>query len=379
MPLPDARDGNILEIRNRPVVFSLWPTRRGTREAIQFQIYSSNPWSVIRHSLRHTLASTLQETASAFVDQAEEFFNAASQAHTRAARPLLLYYSFMNLAKAFIYHRGVATTISHFGHGLWARLRQNPRKISASEIFIDHSQRAGRINIFEKFALSLDPLPVNYPNRSQVKFLLPQIIHGHRIWCRNARENERFASIDRCWLMHNRQRKTVWVRFSIKKEDYIRLHAISRRALLRMSGFHRLFQEVAHPESQRQGDEGYLFESLQEFKYSHRPSDIVAEIIKPLRNMLWTNILSESPYRLYYLYLCPANERRYRAHQLLSVYMVSFFLGSITRYQPRLFNRILERDEGSQIEEFLSTIPNQFLYLMASQFNEQDISKPAVI
>ena len=50
------------------------------------------------------------EEASAYVDQAEDYFRAAILAETSATRPVLFYYTFLNIAKAFIVLRtGVAS------------------------------------------------------------------------------------------------------------------------------------------------------------------------------------------------------------------------------------------------------------------------------
>jgi hypothetical protein len=63
----------------------------------------------------------------------------------------------------------------------------------------------------------------------------------------------------------------------------------------------------------------------------------------------------------------------------LSIYAITFHLGSITRYRPHHFDRIIDGHYGPRIEEFISGQPLQFIYLMASEFAEQDVTKPSIV
>ena len=63
--------------------------------------------------------------AFAFLEQAQDFFTAA-ESGVAAAKPLLLYYSFMNLVKAFVLTNGQRTSINRAAHGLKERLDPAP-------------------------------------------------------------------------------------------------------------------------------------------------------------------------------------------------------------------------------------------------------------
>lgn len=57
--------------------------------------------------------------------------------------------------------------------------------------------------------------------------------------------------------------------------------------------------------------------------------------------------------------------------QLLSMYAVVFFLGSITRHYPEHFERIVDSSYGPLVEGLLNEVPLQFLYpLHQSWLNE---------
>src|ERR671924_350294 len=57
--------------------------------------------------------------------------------------------------------------------------------------------------------------------------------------------------------------------------------------------------------------------------------------------------------------------------QLLSIYAITFYLGSITRYRPHHFDRMISGPYGPRIQDFVTGQPLQFLYLMASEFAKQ--------
>lgn len=98
-----------------------------------------------------------------------------------------------------------------------------------------------------------------------------------------------------------------------------------------------------------------------------------------LKRRIWVTVNSSQPYRRYYAYLAPPAEQAEVLPQLLSIYAITYYLGSITRYRPQLFDTLLAESFGPRIEEFVSAQPMQFIYLMASEFAEQEITKPALI
>jgi len=99
--LPAARKGKRLLIRQAPVDFSYFPTFKGDRRAgMHSKVYTTDAWSVIKAVIRQSPPSNARKTAAAFAAQAEEFYRAAASATAPHGRPLLLYYAFLNLAKA---------------------------------------------------------------------------------------------------------------------------------------------------------------------------------------------------------------------------------------------------------------------------------------
>jgi hypothetical protein len=109
------------------------------------------------------------------------------------------------------------------------------------------------------------------------------------------------------------------------------------------------------------------------------PADEFQHLIASIRSRLWVTVASVQPYRRYYVYLAPTREHQFLMPQLLSIYAVTYYLASITRYRPHQYDAIAAGQFGSWIQEFVTGQPLQFLYLLASEFARQDVTKPSIL
>src|SRR3984893_2501192 len=114
------RAGAPLELNRQEIRFSLWPTR--TRAGLyipQTEILTKNPWEAIESAINTRIdrLSKKLDICLSFLYQARDFYIAYETART-ASRPLLLYYAFLNLAKAFIICRNVPSDLANATHGL---------------------------------------------------------------------------------------------------------------------------------------------------------------------------------------------------------------------------------------------------------------------
>lgn len=110
-PVRAPRPGVRLEVKGRPLPFSMWPVGRGIRRyGLSDYLFAKSPWAVVQGAIEARTAAPRRPQAVAFLDQSRSFFDAA---HDRAvaAAPLLLYYAFLNLAKAFALSSGVAVSL----------------------------------------------------------------------------------------------------------------------------------------------------------------------------------------------------------------------------------------------------------------------------
>ena len=120
------------------------------------------------------------------------------------------------------------------------------------------------------------------------------------------------------------------------------------------------------------------FEPVTPTSFSSRAADNVMDAINTIAPNLWTTVRNDKPYRAYYLYLCPGSEVASRMPQLCSIYAIAYYLGSITRYRPHHFTSIIDGPFGPFVEAFLGDQPTQFLYLLASEFTQREVTRAAL-
>jgi hypothetical protein len=351
--VPQPRVGTQVVVRQRPVPFSFWPMHRGTRRfGLQSSLFVRDPWSVIRDAVQDRCPPIAKAEALACLQQAGDFYTSALSANIAAARPLQLYYCFLNLAKAFALTSGAAPTFDRAHHGLSEQLGPGGRELFDAYLQVAASGTGGTPQIFAEFfgAVSGSPLPAGM-TRLDLPSLLPQILPGHRLWAAAANRTERFISLHEIRLYEDRAARSLWLSLLLYRDDLTRLD-LSNSGLLLNSQLDHRFQQVKWTE--KIDDRRLLcYEQLAPLTYAARPSDAVPALVASLKNDLWTIVGASPPYRRYYVYVAPPNEHPIVLPQLLSIYAVMFYLGSITRYRPQHFDAILKGPFGSHIEEFL--------------------------
>lgn len=75
----------------------------------------------------------------------------------------------------------------------------------------------------------------------------------------------------------------------------------------------------------------------------------------------------------YTLYISNSTIGRYSQESI--IYLVMFYLGSITRYHPYMFDEIFSDKEQWLMSEFLNTQPKQYLYLATARILGQSVLK----
>ena len=374
MPLPPLRAGDSLLIKQRDLEFSFFPmTRTNRRWGLHSMLYAAEPWGVISGSVSEANLTALdKKSALSFVRQSREYFRAAEQAATIETRPLLYYYSFLNLGKAISILRGRPNLVGKVSHGIaavhprgynpnTAEMAVSPSRTHPSAIDELHVALEGR-------AVATQPL--------LVREVFAQSVVGHRMW-RSATaqpRKERFFAIDSVHWFHDPAAREIWARI------YLRRDALSSRnrgvtETIREAALDGAFRVVADRDAEAAGL--HTLEQLVGTPYSGRPADVVMDSVSTLRPLLWQTVTASPPYRRFYLYLSPTGEQR--LPQWFSIYATFFWLGSLTRYQPVELLDLLEGPLGPFLQEFIETQPSQMLYLMASEAKRQDVAKPAVV
>lgn len=200
MRLRAPTDGEDVRVRKMRIPFAFWPTFQDTgREGLQWTLFASDPWFLIESSIRN-LTEPAREEAIAFLLQARDFYHAATASNIHAAKPLLLYYAYLNLAKCYVVYQTHAPINRRVEHGLSEKLPTTP-----GAIYGDVNVLRGRdaSSAFAMFSSALgDSLPkANAENNVAAitsQDFLSQVLIGHRVWCRGEVVKERFVSLIYC-------------------------------------------------------------------------------------------------------------------------------------------------------------------------------------
>jgi hypothetical protein len=376
MPLPRARIGEPLKVLQRQVDYSFWPMRRTNRRyGLQSRVFATDPWAVIRHSIDQRCPAASKPQAQAFREQAQDYFKAAEVAGLFTTKPVLLYYSFLNIAKAFVLTKGLRPEYAAAFHGLKERLQ--PPNVELVNSTLEAIPSGANVNIFDDFLNSIRGAGLAAAVTFPLPRLLPQLLQGHRLWCAAAQEHERFIEVTRLDLMQASGTKQLWLVLNFFEDDLTRL-GVAHNVLLRGAGLNTRFREVTSAEEV--GQRRLLkFEQVAPVAYTHRASDKVAELVALIKHDLWSNVLSVPPYRKYYVYNAPNADRPFVLPQLASILAFFYYLGSVTRYKPQKIAGLLRDDFGAQLEECVVNLPRQFLYLIASEFSHQEVSRAAIV
>jgi hypothetical protein len=388
-PPPQPRPGQLLRIKNRPLEFSFWPMERTTRRyGLGTRVFATDPWTVIRRSAERRCLVATRDAAFALLEQAHDFYRAAASG-VKAAKPLLLYYCLMNLGKAFVLTCRQRKDVNSAMHGLSEKLDPPPNDRELINAFLnaERTVAAGpaapanqKLKLFDELheATSGVHIAANQ-TRYDLPKLMPQVVPGHRLWVEGDGDNntERFVSVERIAFVQHVGTKQIWLRLFLCADDLRRIN-ISHQEFLVRTRLNGLFREV-HTNDVINERPLLCFEQINTTGYNHRPSDEVPAVVTSVRHLLWRTVLSTPPYRKYYLYAAPTNEHLQVLPQVLSIYAITFYLGSIVRYRPHHFDRILADSYGPFIEAFMNDQPSQFIYLMASEFAEKEVTKAAIV
>ena len=153
----------------------------------------------------------------------------------------------------------------------------------------------------------------------------------------------------------------MWVRATIKKSDLQRL-GLTMKEFASLAG--RGLWRITTSES----PEHVFFEQIPTVGHSGSPADKLLKLTASVHADLWQTVRSDQPYREYYLCALTPSQGKHVLPQILSIYTIMFYLGSITRYNPARFSKIMNSEFAPFVESFINDQPNQFLYLIASQF-----------
>jgi hypothetical protein len=358
-----------LRVRELRVPYSFWPARKTTRWKLQRRLYVRDPWAALNEAVYRADGPTTKDRdeALSYIDQAEEYFNAGTEGG-RSVKPVLLYYSMLNLAKCLIKTRRPDLDMSQARHGLSVRHRGD-WAVLGDRISVKSS--ATYVNVFGELMRALEDRAPTFGDIA-VRELLPQILPGHRLWTYASEKNEKFLAVDvECYV--NPDRRRAWLHLNFDRGE---VHHV-------LSSVEQLIKDTHLPGKWRQvtnedpGDTVSL-EQKRTVVYQQRPIDCIQDLFQQLRPALWYTVTAAKPHRRYYAFI-DSHLGSKRLPQWAAMYILFFYLSDLTRYRPHLFERFIKIKYGPQIENALEECPRQFLYLMASELLRRDVAPAGIV
>lgn len=307
-----------------------------------------------------------------FLDQAKDYYSAAMSSRLTASKPVLTYYAMLNVSKAFILTFGQHPNLDTIWHGLSENNAGTP--ISAHSLKAYRST-ANRLNAFAELYKLIHKVPLASDLTLPINNLFAQFILGHRLWCTAAGRKERFVRIAHIRYMHDSTSHQLWLRLYFFADDLKALH-IGHNQLLVDGRFSSNFQQISINEKEAKR-RLICFEQTVPIPSTNWPSDKLLDLSSIIKNNIWIVLLNSHPYRRFYSYVAPSSE--VVLPQLLSIYALSYYFSSITRYRPHVFRTMLKDSYGSFIREFVDYQITLFTYLLAAEFGKRDVVKPGVI
>lgn len=340
--------------------------QKGATFELQHRFFVNDPWELIAEAIaRAVTVRKTRDIAQSFRRQAEDYFRAATTAREIAVRPVLFYYALLNLSKAYGVAKGNANLAGRAYHGLTCEPK--PEAIAQSLVkFVGNGTL-----VFQELLKLLDGNTTVLSSPLRLGHLLPQILPGHRLWGYATDRAERFLTVEKFEVLHLAARKEIWLNLHLSKEDMGRLDISGEKAIA--------YADLEEFQVAAAGADSVCFQQRRPDTYATDPSEALGQMVRRNRNRIWETVKTASPYRKPYIYCCPPAERGKRLPQMLSIYLLMFFLGWVTRYSPGDFDDFLDSPYGPLFDTFISESPMQFLYLMASDILQREVSKPAII
>lgn len=294
-----------------------------------------------RNELRQIAAK-----AASCVRQADEYFSSAVRASPRTA-PLLHYYSMLNLSKALIYLERPERLVheNDLLHGLTDRNRVKDRKTFSLKNERVTVQQRGVFNSLH-FVLAGKEL------KAQTAYSVTELF-PYCTWLTSELEDV-FGRPSR--LIHvsvrlalNRESNRIFVTAAVPKDEVVaRLKRASRFAT-EAPEFFSLFDPVASDDP-----------SVLSYESSSVPADQPGELAAALRTL-----------RLYRYFKYSEDSGEYvlplgtePLPEPCVLFAVTFYLGSLVRYQPHIYDHLLGTKDAYLLESFIGQCPIAFSYVM---------------
>jgi hypothetical protein len=349
--LTQPKEGQLLEVPARG-----FPCFYGKKR--KKRVITGDVWAFLHHIGDANLVAADAGRAHSFIDQASDFYSAASNPR-QASRPLLYYYAFLNLAKVFLTHKSVAFPPA-VKHGISdpkankkERLHFKTQVVRVPNHASDHGELLPEL-------IKHSGGGCNLPTDFKVLELLGQIPAIHRTYCEATGSVASFCPVKSLEL--RRTSDEVWAVLTLRKHDRdVKSCLPGIKATQRFSS---VFTQVT-----ASSNDVAVFESGKKRFRGRGLDGAIGRLASDVKKCGFLATLTDKGY-VHYL---AAFEDC--LPQICVPYAVVFYLGSITRYKPYDYSKIV-KGFSWLLSEFLDTQPMQMLYLTASMLAETEVVVP---
>jgi hypothetical protein len=341
----------------------------GTEAGVPF-ILTSDPLGYLEAFLQGKISSIRRDKgrmknklqkALYFTQLSKDFYNSSLTA-SMPSKGTLLYYSFINLTKVYLLMNGLdlETQMEHHGLSLPAKselkLKITPINGGGVSIFHEFQKRMGsELNIGLVPELDFVDILRDLPEIHEIGYALNLFPNTKR----------KFLPVD-IQIRTNEKRNQIFYTLSYEKkyDKQMKVDKLSKGVLLT-----KLIPIEIEDDNKR-----HYFKS--KFIKSFTPSKprswkmCYPKLIADIDELNITPMLTRQGYRLY-LNLEPTS-----LHRLSSVLAFGYYIGTVARYRPSLNEKILKGKYQAILNEAVTSIPNQFFYLMASHITKQTCAIP---
>jgi hypothetical protein len=297
-----------------------------------------------------------------FTQLAVDFNNSAKMARM-PSKGTLIYYSLINLVKVYliINDYDLETKVEHHGLSLPPTYKEKIKLAGLSSSYI---------SIFHEFAKTLGkPIDTSSGNDIKISDLLRSLPEVHEL----AYALELFPSSKRKFLpvdiviRTNSARNKLYYTIAYEKK-FDKLMKTDKLEKGANKDILTKMEDIEDDPNRR------YYKSVLKISYTKTSEAswkiCYPKIITDLKKLNIVSMLSRDGYR-HYMDLEPT-----RLHRLSSVLAFAFYLGTVARYRPTLNEEILKGKYQPIINEAITSLPNQFFYLMTSHITSQICAIP---
>lgn len=319
-----------------------------------------NAWldSEIRNFGKSSPKKRRLEKAKYFCQLAESFDLSARQSRL-PVKGTLLYYAHLNLVKAFLLVNGINLEESLEHHGLTFQAK------SEREIKIQPKVTEG-VNIFWEFSKILgDKVDDNSGKKISIDELLDEMPEVHEIGhaLTLLQDKRKFLPVDIRFCTNKKIRNKLF--YEIEYEDKFRnnmpVHLLN-------SGAYKsnldLLEKVKKIRFRSKKKVTYTTSSAKSWKQAY------SKLSMELEDLGATVMLTTKGYRYY------INLKKGKLHRLTSTLALMYYLGSVARYRPTLYDKLIQGELQPIVNEVVETCPRQFYYLLVSRITESPLAIP---